>query len=82
MENSTDSTVCSQTVLLEVDTGADVHLINKHTFDQLFGKARDLLQLTPIRMGELWKYSSESAGKVPCISTLGGQGLQASFLCY
>ena len=52
MENSTDSTVCSKcsTVLLKADTGADVNLMNKQTFNQLFGKAKDLLQLTPIRM--------------------------------
>ena len=49
MENSTDSTVCPQTVLLKADTGADVNLMNKQTFDQLFGQAK-VLQLTPIRM--------------------------------
>ena len=52
MENSTDSTWPSKcsTVLLKADTGADVNLMNKQTFDQLFGEAKDLLQLTPIRM--------------------------------
>ena len=51
MENSTDSTVCSpQTVLLKADTGADVNLMNRQTFNQLFGKAEGVLQLTPIRM--------------------------------
>ena len=52
MENSTDSTVCSKcsTVLLKADTGADVNLMNKQTFNQLFGQAKDLLQPTPIRM--------------------------------
>ena len=49
MENSTDSTKCS-TMLLKADTRADVNLMNKQTFDQFFGKAKDLLQLTPIRM--------------------------------
>ena len=51
MENSTDSTGhtnCS-TMLLKADTGADVNLMNKQN-NQLFGKAKDLLQLTPIRM--------------------------------
>ena len=38
------------TMLLKADTGADVNLMNKQTFDQLFGKAKDVLQLTPIRM--------------------------------
>ena len=52
MENSTDSTGhtnCS-TMLLKADTGADVNLMNKQTFNQLFGMAKDLLQLTSIRM--------------------------------
>ena len=52
MENSTDSTghtKCS-TMLLKADTGADVNLMNRQMFNQLFGQAKDLLQLTPIRM--------------------------------
>ena len=39
-----------QTVLLKADTGADVNLMNRQMFHQLFGKAKDLLQLTPIRL--------------------------------
>ena len=50
VENSTDSTTPPQTVLLKADTGANVNLMNRQTFNQLFGKAKDLLQLTPIRM--------------------------------
>ena len=50
MENSTKSTAHStQSVLLKADTGADVNLMNRKTFDQLFGEAK-VLQLTPIRM--------------------------------
>ena len=51
MEYSMDSTVCSKcsTVLLKADTGADVNLINRQMFTQLFGQAK-VLQLTPIRM--------------------------------
>ena len=52
MENSTSSTghsVCS-TMLLKADTGADVNLMNRKTFDQLFGETKGVLQLTPIRM--------------------------------
>ena len=45
-----DSTTPPQTVLLKADTGANVNLMNRQTFNQLFGKAKDLLQLTPIRM--------------------------------
>ena len=52
MEYSTSSTghsICS-TVLLKADTGADVNLMNRKTFDQLFGQAKGVLQPTPIRM--------------------------------
>ena len=49
VENS-DSTTRPQTVLLKADTGADVNLMNRQTFNQLFGKAKDLLQLTLIMM--------------------------------
>ena len=51
MENSTGSTGHSNcsTVLPKADTGADVNLMNRKTFDQLFGEAK-VLQLTPIRM--------------------------------
>ena len=38
-----------QTVLLKADTGANVNLMNRQMFSQLFGKAK-VLQLTPIRM--------------------------------
>ena len=37
-------------MLLKADTGADVNLMNRQTFDQLFGKAKGVLQPTPIRM--------------------------------
>ena len=49
--HSNCSTMCSsqQNVLLKADTGADVNLMNRKTFDQLFGEAK-VLQLTPIRM--------------------------------
>ena len=51
MEYSTSSTEHSNcsTMLLKADTGADVNLMNRKTFDQLFGEAK-VLQLTPIRM--------------------------------
>ena len=44
-----NSTTPPQTVLLKADTGADVNLMNRQTFHQLFGMAK-VLQLTPIRM--------------------------------
>ena len=44
MENSTKSTPHStQSVLLKADTGADVNLMNRKTFDQLFGQAKGVL---------------------------------------
>ena len=58
MEYSTGSTGHSNcftmhsppwSVLLKADTGADVNLMNRKTFDQLFGEAK-VLQPTPIRM--------------------------------
>ena len=45
-----NSTTPPQTMLLKADTGANVNLMNRQMFHQLFGKAKDLLQLTPIRM--------------------------------
>ena len=39
-----------ESVLLKADTGANVNLMNRQTFDQLFGEAKEVLQLTPIRM--------------------------------
>ena len=50
VENLINSTKHSQTVLLKADTGANMNLMKKQTFDQLFGNVRNLLQLTPIRM--------------------------------
>ena len=49
--HSNCSTVHSsqQSVLLKADTRADVNLMNRKTFDQLFGQAK-VLQPTPIRM--------------------------------
>ena len=51
VENSTGSTGHTKysTILLKADTGADVNLMNKQMFNQLFGEAK-VLQLTPIRM--------------------------------
>ena len=65
MENSTDSTghtKCS-TMLLKADTEADVNLMNKQTFNQLFGQAKDLLQLTHIRMENYGNTAVKVLGK-------------------
>ena len=66
MENSTDSTSHSKcsTVLLKADTGADVNLMNKQIFDQLFGtEAKDLLQLIPMRMENYGNTAEKVLGK-------------------
>ena len=46
-KNNADS---PQSVLLKADTGADVNLMNRKTFNQLFGEAKEVLKLTPIKM--------------------------------
>ena len=46
-KNNADSP--HSTVLLKADTGADINLINRKTFNQLFGKAK-VLKPTPIKM--------------------------------
>ena len=46
--NNTDSP--HSTVLLKADTGADINLMNRKTFNQLFGGAKEVLKLTPIKM--------------------------------
>ena len=53
------------TVLLKADTGADINLMNKETFNQLFGGAK-VLKTNTYQDGKLWKYCSESARDVPC----------------
>ena len=68
-------------MLLKADTGANVNLMNRQTFNQLFGEAK-VLQPTPIRMENYGNYSSESAHDVPCISEVEGQGLQTVILHY
>ena len=43
-----DSSLSTPSVLLKADTGADVNLMNRKTFDQLFDSK--VLKPTPIRM--------------------------------
>ena len=47
-KNNVDSP--QSTVLLKTDTGADINLMNRKTFNQLFGEAKEVLKLTPIKM--------------------------------
>ena len=46
--NNADSP--QSTVLLKADTGADVNLMNRKTFNQLFGEAKEVLKPTSIKM--------------------------------
>ena len=46
--NNVDSP--QSTVLLKADTGADFNLMNRKTFNQLFGEAKEVLKPTPIKM--------------------------------
>ena len=81
MENSTKSTAHStQSVLLKADTGADVNLMNRKTFDQLFGEAK-VLQLTPIRMENYGNTAVKVLGMFHAFPEVEGQGLQTVILC-
>ena len=46
--NNTDSP--QSTVLLKTDTGVDINFMNRKTFNQLFGAAKEVLKPTPIKM--------------------------------
>ena len=48
--NNMSSPQSTQSVLLKADTGADVNLMNRKTFNQLFAEAKEVLKPTPIKM--------------------------------
>ena len=48
--NKNNAVSPQSTVLLKADIGADVNLMNRKTFNQLFGEAKGVLQPTPIKM--------------------------------
>ena len=48
--NNASSPQSTESLLLKADTGADVNLMNSKTFNQLFGGAKEVLKLTPIKM--------------------------------
>ena len=52
----TDSSQSTPHVLLKADTGADVNLINRKTFNQLFESK--VLKTYTHQDGELWKFDS------------------------
>ena len=70
--NDVSSPQSTQSVLLKADTGADVNLMNRKTFNQLFGGAKET---DTYQDGKLWKYCSESVRNVPCFSQMERQGL-------
>ena len=74
-----DSSLSTPSVLLKADTGADVNLINRKTFDQLFDSK--VLKPTPIRMENYGNSTVKVLGNVPCISQMEGMGLQTIVLC-
>ena len=76
--NNVDSP--QSTVLLKADTGADVNLMNRKTFNQLFGGAKEVLKTDTYQDGKLWKYCSKGARDVPCFSQVERQGLQTIIL--
>ena len=68
------------TVLLKADTGADVNLMNRKTFNQLFGEAKEVLKPTPIKMENYGNTAVKVLGMFPCFSQVEGQGLQTIIL--
>ena len=66
------------TVLLKADAGADINLMNRKTFNQLFGDSS--VETYTYQNGKLWKYCSESVRHVPCFSQVERQGLQTVIL--
>ena len=50
VRSNRNNTHSPQSVLLKADTGADVNLMNRKTFNQLFGEAKEVLKMTPIKM--------------------------------
>ena len=69
------------TVLLKADTGADVNLMNRKTFNQLFGEAKEVLKLTPIKMENYGNTAVKVLGMFHAFLRWKGQGLQTVILC-
>ena len=49
-KNASSPQTTPSTVLLKADTGADINLMKRKTFNQLFGGAKEVLKQTPIKM--------------------------------
>ena len=76
-----NSTTPPQTVLLKADTGADVNLMNKQMFNQLFGEAK-VLQPTPIRMGNYGNLEVKVLGMFYVFLRWKDKVYKQLFLCY
>ena len=74
----TDSSLSTPHVLLKADTGADINLINRRTFNQLFDSK--VLTPTPIKMENYGNSTVQSVRNVPCISQMEGKGIQTIIL--
>ena len=72
-----DSSLSTPSVLLKADTGADVNLINRKTFNQLFDSK--VLKPTPIRMENYGNLTVKVLGMFPCISQMEGKGLTNNY---
>ena len=82
MENSTSSTGRSDcsTVLLKADTCCK--LDEQKNIRSTLWRGQRSTSTDTYQDGKLWKYCSESARDVPCISEVEGQGLQTVILRY
>ena len=74
-----DSSLATPHVLLKADTGADINLFNRKSFNQLFDSKVSPTPYTH-QDGELWKFDSQSVRNVPCISQMEGKGIQTIIL--
>ena len=66
-------------VLLKADTGADVNLMNRNTFESALWRQQSVETYT-YQDGKLWEFCSESVRNVPCFSQVEEQGLQTVVL--
>ena len=80
MRNLAESSKCL-IVLLKVDTGVDVNLMNSKTIDSLFNRKVFIIYF--IKDGGIQKQQcSGSTWKVPYVPQMKGKSLQATFLHY
>ena len=71
---------CCPTILLKIDTGADVNLLNCTTFDWVIGN-RSILQPSRLKMKNYSSSRIVVLGKILWIVRWKGKNLQATLLC-